>query len=169
MSATTYPSIAAGSRITAGLLNSMLPLTVIKPADESVTSSVTLQNDNDLLASVVANAQYDVECMLNYEGGTQGASDLKAGFTVPSGATLKLCPAYVDTSGNFHIGNNLTGGTTISAGSNGAGVPRTLTMTGTLVVGSTAGTLQLQWAQNTSSGTPTIVHTGSSLTLTRTS
>ena len=63
-----------------------------------------------------------------------------------------------------NVSGNITGattyiGTSVVVGStNGAGTLRAQVMKGSVFVGSTAGTLQLQWAQNTSSGTATIVH-----------
>lgn len=165
----TFPSVLAGQRITATLLNSMVPLTIVKPGDQSVTNSTVLVNDNDLVLPVVASGSYIVAAFINYEGGTQGSADFKFQFTVPASGTLKINPTYVDTSGNFHTGNNLVAATTLTAGTNGAGVPRNLVIAGTFVNSVTAGNIQLQWAQNTGNATATIVHVGSSLALWRTS
>ena len=83
MATTNYPNILAGQRITAALLNSMQPQTVIKPTDQSVTSSTTVVNDNDLVSAVLASATYIFTCYLDYEGGTTGSSDLKWVWSVP--------------------------------------------------------------------------------------
>ena len=163
----TYPNVLAGTRITAGLLTSMLPLTVMKPSDQSLTSNTTLANDTALVLPVsVANANYLFDCYLDYEGGTQGASDIKWQWTVPSGATLRYNAVLVGPGGGF-TQNTYLAGSTVVAGTNGAGNLRGIIMTGSLDMSSTTGSLQRQWAQNSSSATPTIVHAQSSLRLVR--
>lgn len=162
---TAVSSVNAGSRITASMLRGVAPLAVVKGADESVTSSTTLQNDDALFLSVAANATYLFECYLNYEGGTLGSSDLKLVWSAPSGATMRFTFAHVDTSGNNVCSVTSAAGSTLTTGTNGAASLRGATMKGTLAVGATAGTLQLTWAQNTSSGTATIIHALSHLAL----
>lgn len=169
MTATTFPVILAGQRVTAGLLASMLTLAVIKPADEPVTSSNTLQNDNDLLAAVVANASYDFDCYLDYEGGTINTSDLKWQWAVPSGATMRYQAFYVTTSNALGGETTQLGSDVVVAGTKGAGVLMGVKMSGSLVMASTAGNMQLTWAQNTINGTATIVHAQSYLKLKRSS
>lgn len=156
------PTAYAGERVTADLLNEFAPLSAVKSADESVTSSTTLQNDDSLFLSVAANTSYQISVLLVYNGGTQGSSDLKVGWTAPSGATLVWGIAYRDTGGAAHIGaGDIT--LTLAAGTNGTSNNYSVLVTATLTTGSTAGTLQLQWAQNTSSSTATTVKAGSSL------
>jgi len=169
MAATNYPNILAGQRITAALLNSMQPQTVIKPSDQSVTSSTTLVNDNDLVAAVVASATYIFACYLDYEGGTQGSSDLKWQWALPSGATLRYQNIGVGTGGGAVTGATCTGATIVAFGTSGAASLVAASMTGTLVMSTSPGFLQFKWAQNTSSGTATIVHAQSSLSLARVS
>jgi len=163
-------SFAAGSRITAALLNEIQPLNVIKPADQSVTSSTTLVNDNALsLPLAVANATYQFACYLDYEGGTLGSSDIKWTWTVPAGASMRYATTYTNTAGAIQGSITYVASSVPAAGTAGAGNLQALTMTGTLLVGATTGTLQLQWAQHTSSGTATIVHAQSGLSLVRVS
>lgn len=162
---TAVSGILAGARITAAMLQGIAPLGALKTSDQSVTSSTVLVNDNALSVPVAANAGYLVFAMLDYEGGTQGAADLKFQWTGPSGATLVLSFVYYPTAGGVGANTNLAAITGLSvtrtAGTNGAGVTLPVFMFGTLRTASTAGTFQLQWAQNTSSATPTIVHAGS--------
>lgn len=167
----TYPSWQAGQRITAALLNAGLAQSVIKPGDQSVTSSTTLQNDNALVipsSALVLNAQYLFTCNLIYEGGTLGSSDLKISWSVPAGATLRLSLKAQNASGNPN-NNDLIQGANGTCGSGGAGNVLAALMAGSLIMGGTAGAVQLQWAQNTSSATATIVHAQSTLSLTRVS
>lgn len=158
--------VQAGSRITAALFASVAPLAVIKGADQTITSSTTFANDNALFVSVVANATYLVQLFIDYEGGTQGSSDIKWTFTGPSGWTMRYQGIYRDTSGTVQA-NCFTGASGPAAGTNGAATLRSVGILGTIVTSSTPGTVQLQWAQNTSSGTGTIVHAQSSMQLWR--
>jgi hypothetical protein len=160
-------NIAAGGRILAADIRSVAPLAVIKGADETVTSSTTLQNDDALVLPVVANGTYIFWCYLDYEGGTQGSSDIKWQWAVPASATLRYWAGYIGTTGTLHGSATITGGTSVSAGTGGTSVLMGAFMKGTLIVSSTAGNIQLEWAQNTSSGTGTIVHAQSELTLWR--
>ena len=159
--------VQAGSRITAALFASVAPLSVIKGADQTVTSSTTVVNDNALVLPVVANATYLFVCYLDYEGGTQGSSDIKWVWSVPTSGTLRYGGIYVGTTGTLHGSSTITGATTVAAGTNGSSNLLSAIMIGSLIMSSTAGTLQLQWSQNTSSGTGTIVHAQSHLTLWR--
>lgn len=166
---TALGNIYAGSRITASDVAGVAPLAVIKGADQSLASSTAMQNDDALFLPVAANAGYLVECLLNYEGGTHGSSDLKWEFTGPSGATMVYTFVAYPVSGSIAAGNvNMGAATGLSgvgtAGTNGA-QNLAVIMRGTLITGGTAGTLQLQWAQDTSSATATIVRAQSMLAL----
>ena len=160
---------SAGSRITAAGLNAAIGLEVIKGSDESVTSSTTLQNDNELVIAVVASATYDFRCYLDFEGGTQGSSDIKWTWVIPASASIRYRAVYTNTSGSAITGTTNLDSDVVTAGTSGAGTLRGTEMVGTLVVGANAGNVQLQWAQNTSNATPTIVHAQSSLRLVRVS
>lgn len=154
--------IQAGQRITASLINSVAPLGVIKGADETV-SNTTLQNDNELFIPLAANSSYYVEVYLDWEGASGSGLGLQWTWTVPAGGTFRYQGVYLNTAGTpalilaTHAGSDNP-----AAGGNGAGSLVGLTMKGTIVT-SSAGNLQLQWAQAGTSGTPTIVHAQSSL------
>jgi len=128
-----------------------------KAVDESVTSSVTLQNDDDLVAAVVASATYLVEWDLRIDGATAG--DFKYAWTGPAGATMRwvsLGHAVGDTTNVAQTTTDVAAiGTTVSHGTLGTGVSSHVHGSGILIVSTTAGSLQLQWAQDTSSGTAT--------------
>lgn len=158
--------IVAGSRIVASVMQSIAPQCVIKGADQSLASSTTMQNDNALFEALVANATYIFVCYLNYEGGTRGSSDIKWVWAVPTGATMRYQATSAGTSGVVQT-PSLTGSTTWPAGSSGAGALNGILMTGSIICGPTAGNAQLQWAQNASNATPTIVHAQSFLAMWR--
>jgi hypothetical protein len=159
--------IAAGGRITADEIQQVAPLAVIKGSDESVTSSTTLQNDNELFVSVDANASYIFACYLNYEGGTTGSGDLKWLWALPAGATMRYAAPHINASSTTILDTTYTEAITVISRTNTAGTLLGVTMEGVLVTSSTAGTMQLTWAENTSDSTPTIIHAGSSLALWR--
>lgn len=145
----------------------MVPNAVIKAADQSVTSSTTLVNDTALVLPVLANASYIWSCFLDYEGGAASSSDLIWEWAVPAGAVMRYCATFINNSGNLAQGVEINTATTI-AQSNGAGNLRAVIMQGSLVMSTTAGSMQLQWAQHVSSATATIVHYQSNLTMQRT-
>jgi len=146
---------------------------IIKTADETVTSSTTLQNDNQLLLPYQPNATYIFRCWVDYEGANVGTGDLKWNWSgLTSGTNLRYTANYMSLTGTFSptIGAAVNlGSSTLAAGTNGSGNPVGFEMVGSLSTGSTGGTLQLQWAQNTSNATGTIVHAQSFLRLERTS
>lgn len=158
----------AGQKLTAAQLNALVPATVLKTADEPITSSTTLQNDNELILPLPANASYTLDTILFYTGISAGS--LKIAFTFPAGCTMHYAPIGYVMGGAFTIdlGGQLsiTSGVTSTSISGGGGVP-TVSLRGTILNGSTAGNLTLQWAQNASNATPTVVKAGSWIRLTR--
>ncbi len=134
-----------------------------KTGTEAVTSSTTLQNDDNLVCAVVASGVYVAQWRLRTDGATTG--DLKYAFTGPSGATMTWESrglAAADVANVAMVSTDVAAiGTTVTHGTLGAGTTLTVLGTGLLVVSVTAGNLQLQWAQGTSSGTATNVFAGS--------
>lgn len=166
---TPFVPLYAGSQLTAAEWNEVQPAQIIKPTNQSVTSSTTLVNDNSLFLPVaVANATYVFRSFLIYKGGTQGSSDLKLEWAIPSGATLTCVIAGIGTGGGSFVGQGFTLSGTVALGTAGSTVCGVL-FYGTLVMSSTTGTLQLEWAQNTSSATATTVEAGSLVELVRVS
>jgi hypothetical protein len=140
---------APGERISRGVY-------AYKNADESVTNSTTLQNDDSITFSLFAPATYSfrIWIFLNNVGstegfkcalsGTVGVSFLKALFQIYDETTDTLAAlARLSTLGSA-VGAGL------SSGSNGAIIAGTIET-------STAGTLVLQWAQQTSGANATTV------------
>jgi hypothetical protein len=143
-------------------------LFVRKTATESVTSSTTLQDDDDLVLAVEADSVYLLDALLFYDGGTAG--DFKLAFTYPTGATIDYVHTGPPTTASGGTGNTVDNRLivetdTLGLGAAGAGTTLGVHITGVLVVDSTAGSLQLQWAQFASSGTATRVFAPSYLYL----
>ncbi len=130
-----------------------------KPTDQSVTSSTALVNDNNLLFSVLASEvwQFEVDVYGTFDGSV--ASGLKVAFTVPAGCTLQWA-----LTGSPAITASGTSAVLALGGTNSSIMTKLI---GQAIVGSTAGTVQLQFAQNTSAATATTLKTGSSLIATR--
>lgn len=148
---------------------------IAKTADETVTSSATLQNDDHLVLSVVANAVYTFALDLYMIEGTDFVGDFKMSFTCPAGATFDMHGAGAHTTdlttGTSSNGEWIGKLATASAGATLAfGVGTGLTAArvyGRLVMSSTAGNFQLQWAQNASDASGTTLKAGSQMTMTR--
>ncbi|MFD9225374.1 hypothetical protein ACFWDI_36440 [Streptomyces sp. NPDC060064] len=146
---------------------------VHKTADESVTSSATLQNDNHLLVSVLANAEYEIVLRMCANGSASG--DIKLAWTVPAGSTSQRFCRGPDTSSAGSSAattvrsNGLTDGhaTAINYGVFSTSQQSFIEEILYISTGGTAGTVQLQWAQNVIDATATTVEAGSYMTVIR--
>jgi hypothetical protein len=138
-----------------------------KSATENVTSSTTLQVDDDLVVPVEANAHYHLTLNLSYGGAA--AADLKVLIRTPTGGTFNGMAIGVVSSGASqqdiqtmaYVAN-----TSEVFGILGAG-PTWARVEGILITAGTAGNCQIEWAQNASSGTATNLYAGSFLSLRR--
>lgn len=138
-----------------------------KTANQSVTSSITLQNDSELVVPVEANALYKVDCLLLYDG--PAAADLKFLFRTPTGGSMTaMANALVSTGSSQQDSQNLpiTGNSSEAAGTFGSGT-QMLTMLGVLTTVGTSGNFQLEWSQNTSNASATRVLANSFISLRR--
>jgi hypothetical protein len=161
---------AAGAKLRAADLTTAFvevrPTSILKGADEIVSNSTTLQDDDELVLAVAANTTYRWFADINYGAGA--AADYKWGFTFPAAATLTFVGAGWDAalaflpSGN---GGTYASGTGIVYGGAGVATIRGLILRGTLVTGANAGNWRYQWAQNTPTVENTVTKAGSLLTL----
>lgn len=148
---------------------------VIKSADESVTNSTTMQDDNHLVLPLLANNEYWLECFIIY--GANATADIRIDFTIPAGTTHDF------THGGIRLGHNTADGfdnisrsrfQEISTQGTVGGFHATantdlgvIPLEGKIVVGGTAGNIQFQWAQNTANATATVVKANSLMVLQR--
>lgn len=139
-----------------------------KTANENVTSSNTLQVDDELVGvAVEANAHYHLVLQIGYSGAA--AADLKVLIRTPTGGVFKGMGLAVTSSGasqmdvqSFpYLANASEVWGILGAGTTWGRVE------GILVTSATAGTVQIEWAQNTVNATPTVVEAGSFLSLRR--
>ena len=121
---------------------------VRKTADESVTSSTTLQNDDHLSLEVGANETWEFEAFILATSSSQ-TPDLKFTFTVPTGTSIDWTANSVDSSAASSYPPVSASGTSVSPAIS-ANAMMVVRVRGVLTVGSTAGSLQLQWSQNQS-------------------
>jgi len=136
--------------------------TVRKSSDQTVTSSTTLVNDSQLKFAVAASETYIFQAWL-YTYAADGTPDIKVTFTGPSGSTV-----FWSSSQVIFTGGGATTLTVVAPGATAADFYvdanyRAIQLYGTILNGGTAGDLQFQFAQNTSSANGTSVKAGSSL------
>jgi hypothetical protein len=166
-----YAGLGSDGRVVAaqGRVGGLLDWQIArKTADENLASSTVLQNDDHLLHALAANGIYTFRGMLRYLA--DQATDIKVAFTVPAGATLLWGSPGPDISVTSAAGSgywatgNVSGANLDFGGLGGTGI---LHLQGIVVMGATAGNLQLQWAQRVSSATNITVYTNSFLILER--
>jgi hypothetical protein len=135
--------------------------TIVKSADESVASSTTLQNDDELFFTAVSGSSYLVELIVIY-GSPAGAGGPDIKFGAGEDATTRgiLDALLLTTADATFLGVvNANNGSIGSAGT--AATDRGLILRGTYL--GNGGTFRFVWAQNTSSANATIVRAGSIL------
>lgn len=133
------------------------PLWVRKTLAEALTSSISLQNDDELVLALAASATYEVWLTVLVKaaaaGGTPG---LRVDFTVPSGADMTN--AYFEISGSMALTNASGGVTGINLNTTDLVFKEQFT-----IITTNAGNLQFRWAQQVSSANATTVDVGSKL------
>ncbi|MET7437934.1 hypothetical protein ACFYQQ_01275 [Streptomyces sp. NPDC005496] len=160
-----YPTPLAGQRLVASLLRSMLTQTVRKTADESRSATTTYADDTHLVFAAEANAVYTMIGWVKYFA--DPTPDIKMKVTVPSDALGEwawFMPGQGTAAANVLGYSIRTDTTDINAGRTGYGTSDSQHYTplgGLIRMGPTAGNISLQWAQNTSSATATILYTDS--------
>lgn len=138
--------------------------TFLKPSDTPHTSTTVYADDAYFVAALMtleANATYRLDGYLKYAGAPNGTGDLKMLFTGPAGWTMTFSTgASLSTSVSGYDGTAVTGPTGRIIGTNGATTDMAALLRGTVTTAATAGGMAMQWAQNTSSATPTILRGG---------
>ncbi len=164
MAWTSYP--VAGSKARASEIQSLIseirPNAARKTANETVNGSNTPQNDDDLFALVAASTFYDFRARLVFTSGT--TPDFRYTLSVPSGATWSLNAMVFARS--LAAPSVMVDTRTATSGNLGAdGLGTTLSSQGQIIelfgwvqTSVTAGTVQLQWSQNTTNASDTILY-----------
>ena len=143
----------------AALTGASAPIIVDKSADTGTSSDTTLSNDPHLLAAIGASETWLYRYELTVI--TQVDPDFKCAFTAPAGVTS--VDHWARTYGNYQADPYWTvmqhasgSGTAISLVTQ-AGNARHVTGMCVVVNGTTGGTVNFQWAQNTSSANATTI------------
>ncbi len=130
-----------------------------KLADETVNNSNALQDDDDLLFTVLAGETWEFTAILKLT--TDLNADFRYQFTGPAGAGYVSGQAYNTADALVHAQNGVFGAhnAVVYAG-NVINAPVTI---GGFFVATASGTVNLQWAQNTAHASNTQVLIGSFL------
>lgn len=147
----------AAGPITAAQLEAIVPVFKVKLTSELVNNTTTLQNDDHLFWTVASNTSYVLDLILTYTSNT--TPDFKFTWSVPTGTTYIWGGTYYDLSSVLVTNGGFTEATTGAIGGTGASINGIFHFY--ITTASTAGTFQLQWAQNTANASNTTVHAGS--------
>jgi len=147
-------------RYTGAVWLPVTPLQVRKAATQTINNSTTLTNDTALLIPFPAvAANWGFEGWIGYISTT--VADIKFAFAADAAITgYTFAPVALATSAGGTSGDVITQGTTalgtaIACG--GSGGTAGALINGSITTSGVAGTLQLQWAQNTLEATNTQV------------
>lgn len=149
-----------GERVLAAKLNTnLVPIRAIrKTADETVNNSAVLQSDDHLLFAIEASEVWAVQVFLIYQA--SAVADIKVAWSVPSGATGSHTSMF-NAGGPVNTWNATALGTALRQDGAGVAVPVIAMLWATIVNSTTAGTVNLQWAQNSAEATNAQVLTNS--------
>ena len=118
-----------------------------KTADEIVSNSAVLQNDDELLLPLGANESWAFLIVIRLN--STAVADFSFKLTAPAGAVGEYIITAEGVADSNPVGNVYG---IVADGSN-----QILALRGVVVNGSTAGNLQLQWSQNTAEASDTKV------------
>lgn len=164
-----YPVLYAGQRLTAPLMSSMLTLNAYKTGATSRAATTANIDDPDLTIAVSAGGVYLIGGTIFTSNANQ-TGDLKCTIAGPSGASgrwVMLLPSTTSAADpdSVRVASAAIGGT-LAYGHPTAGVIGG-ELQGLVTIGSTAGNVAFNWAQQTSNATGTVVEANSFLSLTR--
>lgn len=155
-------TFAAGDEPTAAQLNQYAPKIVVQVADTSppVNNSTTLVNDDGMVFALEANTRYVISGRVVFNSGA--TPDIKIGWTYPAGVTLNY--SLTGYSGGAFSSSGPYTQTSTPAMDGGASDDEFM-IRGVVTVSSTAGNLQLQYAQNTANASNTVIKAGTDIML----
>lgn len=133
---------------------------VPKTADESLNTSASLQDDNELLLAIGANEIWLIEATILVHS-TSSTPDFLFGFSAPTSPDLAFADYVVYNGSIFEGGPVGTGGSQVVGIS--ANTVAILKIQFYIDNGANAGNFVFRWAQNTSNAANTTVKAGSYL------
>jgi hypothetical protein len=139
---------------------------VRKTADESVTSSTTLQDDDHLLYAIGATGTFIFDAWLYATSAADAAGDLAVGFTFPTATCHAGVFGLSDTLASGDSGSvKAQAGLSITSGAVlanlGLSTSTLMIHLHGILIATATGTLRLQWAQASSSASASTVKAGS--------
>jgi len=160
-----FPDFASSEVATATKLDQIGLDYVQKTADESVTSSTTLQNDDHLLYTVATTGTYVFDMYLLGTSAANAAGDLAVAVTFPTGTMYLAGQGLVPTLASGSAEQIQAGGTVYTSGAafNSYGLSTSVSLLHLhgLLVATATGTIRLQWAQQSSNANASTLKTGS--------
>ncbi len=120
-------------------------ISAIKESEETLNTSTTLQDDDDLKAALLANENADVQGII-FAYADNTTPDIQFSITVPSGATMRFLFAMGNTVEVIESSGTKTGTFALTT------TVRAIQFHGTVINGANAGDVQLQWTQAVSDG-----------------
>jgi hypothetical protein len=143
---------------------------IVAQSDESVTSSTTLQDDDELFFSAEANAYYDLTLLI-IGASASATPDIKFGFTELTGADW-IITGYYATLANAGAADAI-----INPWTEDTSFPQPMALPAgddvwfkfrcSYITAGTSGTVYFRWAQNTSNATATTRKLGSHMIVRR--
>jgi len=130
---------------------------VVKKADESVSNTNTLQDDDELVVALSANKTYWGFIIIYLVSGA--IPDYRYSFTLPTGATGEK----MVSGGLWRNGAQATQDITNAQAEPTNGLLETFALYFRIIMGSTPGDVNYQFSQQTSDGGATITKQGSTL------
>ena len=163
-----------GQLITAERLNRRLPKVAIKTATVSVASDATLNDDADLILTLVASTTYDLGGLLIINSAANAAGDFQYAWSWTQSATVLmggfgpdvgLASGVVQTGDwGVQVADTTTPSAARSIGASTTGLA--VRVKDRIIVGATDLTLTLQWAQASSNVNSTSLQINSWITAT---
>ena len=162
----TTPSISTGALTVTGPGS---VVTRVRTANQSVTNSTTVVDDNTLVLTPPVNTTWGVDYTLYYNA--MPSQDGRLQFSFPTGATLTWGIQAYDIDLKFvsiAFAAAVSGTDFFAVGGNGVTNTMVCRLTATIVMGSNAGNLQLRFAQYVAgSGTSMTMQPRSTMIATR--
>ncbi len=137
-----------------------------KSSDQSVISSTTLVDDTDLQFSIAAGESWVVKYDLVTTNSSNSGPDWKSAVLAPTGSTCSFQLSGSEGAGAIFpqaiTSDCTTPGTLVNSNvQDDLGLGFNVSMQGIVTAGVTAGTVKLQWSQNTSTAVNLTVKAGS--------
>jgi hypothetical protein len=138
-----------------------IPVRIVKPALESLSNNITLQDDNDLFYSIAANEEIFMSFNL-FMGLTMTVTGVRFTLTGPAGATLIMAYKGAPSTSDYQQ-TDIFGVGMLFPPANFSKAGAFFTVGAWVKNGANPGVIHLQWAQHTSSASLLAMLAGSQL------